>query len=314
VFTGCKFHRLADISASRVFDFIARLRTYAPPTGNRKQRQQLSLQTLNYYLRSCKQFCRWAIRDRRTADNALTHLQGWNARLDRRHARRALEPEEISWLLTTAQASAWQYRGMTGRDRHALYAVALGTGLRAGELASLTPDNFRLEEDPPVVHLLAAYAKNEKEVDQPIPCDVVTLLRGYLADKSTQDLVWPGTWSERSARMFQHDLEEARQRWLAAGADAEERAPRAESSFLAYRDGAGLVADFHALRHSFITLLAKSGVSPKLAQSLARHSDINLTMSRYTHVVVQDQATALAALPQLVPPRSETTGEEKAVG
>jgi integrase len=148
-------------------------------------------------------------------------------------------------------------------------------------------------------------------VDQPLPADVVGLLRGYLAGKPAGTPVWPGTWLERAARMFRHDVAEARQRWLAA-ADGEERARRSASSFLAYRDAAGLVAVFHALGHTFITLLARSGVSPKLAQSLARHSDINLTMSRYTHVAVQDQAAALGALPGIVPARPGGPG--RAVG
>ena len=39
---------------------------------------------------------------------------------------------------------------------------------------------------------------------------------------------------------------------------------------------------FHALRHTFITNLARSGVHPKTAQSLARHSTITLTMDRYS--------------------------------
>ena len=68
---------------------------------------------------------------------------------------------------------------------------------------------------------------------------------------------------------------------------------------LAYRDHAGLVADFHSLRHTFISNLARAGVHPKLAQSLARHSDINLTMSRYTHTTRGEQSEALAALPDL---------------
>jgi len=34
------------------------------------------------------------------------------------------------------------------------------------------------------------------------------------------------------------------------------------------------VVDFHALRHTFITLLARSGVAPALAKSRARHSTI----------------------------------------
>ena len=58
-----------------------------------------------------------------------------------------------------------------------------------------------------------------------------------------------------------------------------------------------LYADFHALRHSYISLLAAGGVHPKIAQSLARHSDIKLTMNRYTHTVISDEAEALEVLP-----------------
>ncbi len=77
---------------------------------------------------------------------------------------------------------------------------------------------------------------------------------------------------------------------------------------------AGLVADFHALRHTFITRLARSGVSPQMAQSLVRHSDINLTMSRYTHVGLHDQA-ALEESRRLSPPKKERRqGPSKSAG
>jgi hypothetical protein len=36
-------------------------------------------------------------------------------------------------------------------------------------------------------------------------------------------------------------------------------------------------ADFHALRHLFIPMLERAGISPKTAQNLARHRDIRLT-------------------------------------
>src|SRR5262249_40212900 len=53
------------------------------------------------------------------------------------------------------------------------------------------------------------------------------------------------------------------------------------------------------LRHTFITNMVKSGVSPKAAQSLARHSTIDLTMNVYTSLTVHDQASALASLPAI---------------
>jgi hypothetical protein len=55
--------------------------------------------------------------------------------------------------------------------------------------------------------------------------------------------------------------------------------------------------DFHALRNTFITNLSLSGVQPKAAQTLARQSDINLTMNTYTMLRVLDQAAAVEALP-----------------
>lgn len=62
-------------------------------------------------------------------------------------------------------------------------------------------------------------------------------------------------------------------------------------------DEEGRVADFHALRHTFITSLSRAGVNPKVAQSLARHSSIVLTMDHYTHLRVDDDRRALEALP-----------------
>ena len=59
--------------------------------------------------------------------------------------------------------------------------------------------------------------------------------------------------------------------------------------------------DFHALRHTFISRLVKAGVHPKLAQDLARHSDIKLTMNRYTHTLIEDRAEAVNQLLQLFP-------------
>ncbi|MBP89859.1 MAG: hypothetical protein CMJ64_24660 [Planctomycetaceae bacterium] len=71
------------------------------------------------------------------------------------------------------------------------------------------------------------------------------------------------------------------------------------SSFLTYMDADGRYADFHALRKTFITNLSRAGVSPKLAQTLARHSDINLTMNTYTSLEIHDQSAAVEDLPAL---------------
>jgi hypothetical protein len=54
-----------------------------------------------------------------------------------------------------------------------------------------------------------------------------------------------------------------------------------------------LYADFHALRHTYVSMLDRAGVSAKTAQALARHSDVRMTLNRYTHA---DQASMARAV------------------
>ena len=73
-----------------------------------------------------------------------------------------------------------------------------------------------------------------------------------------------------------------------------------QAAGIPYRDDEGRVCDFHSLRHSYITLLERSGAHPKVAQELARHSDIRLTMQVYTHTRLHDLAGAVEDLPALL--------------
>lgn len=63
----------------------------------------------------------------------------------------------------------------------------------------------------------------------------------------------------------------------------------------------GRIADFHALRVTFITGLSMAGVHPRTAMELARHGSIGLTMSTYTRLELHDTAAAIAKLPNLAP-------------
>ena len=56
-------------------------------------------------------------------------------------------------------------------------------------------------------------------------------------------------------------------------------------------------ADFHSCRHLFITSRERAGIRPKVAQTLARHSDIRLTLNVHTHAGLADQAAAIGVLP-----------------
>ena len=50
-------------------------------------------------------------------------------------------------------------------------------------------------------------------------------------------------------------------------------------------------------KHDLAMQQGYGGMSPKLAQTLARHSDINLTMNTYTTLEIDDQFTAVEKLP-----------------
>lgn len=99
--------------------------------------------------------------------------------------------------------------------------------------------------------------------------------------------------------MLKFDLGAARSIWIEESETKKVHKADEKSEFLKYVDSGGRFADFHCLRHTFITNLARANISPKTAQSLARHSDIRLTMDIYTHIDRDQQAAALEALPKI---------------
>jgi integrase len=58
-----------------------------------------------------------------------------------------------------------------------LYRVAAGTGLRASELSSLTPANFRIDRSTSAIVVRVAYSKQRRDDLQPIRSDLAALLR-----------------------------------------------------------------------------------------------------------------------------------------
>ena len=302
VIEGCRFTYWSDISPSRVMTFLDELRADSvDERGNVKR--GISAQTFNFYLAAFKQFCRWMVKDGRASESPVAHLDGLNVRTDRRHDRRALSVEEIRWLLETTRNEPERF-GMTGPQRAMLYRLAMETGLRANELASLTRASFALDGPRPTVTVLAAYSKHRREDVLPLRADTAAELRELLA-LSMPDALAFNVPRGRCAAMFRADLAAARAAWLGRARLVQDRRSREGSSFLSYRDGSGRVADFHALRHTCGSLLAASGAHPKVAQSVMRHSTIDLTMSRYTHVFAGQEADAVAALPNLAAPAQE---------
>ena len=300
VVKGCKFKRMGDISASHVESYLAELRA-----------KGLSIQTVNFYLQAVKQFCRWLVADRRRGDNPLAHLQGGNVKLDRRRDRRELNDEEIGKLISAARCGPVRH-GLNGHDRFVLYATALGTGLRAGELASLTPASLDLDSDLPTVRVVANYAKNRREDVIPIPRDLADLLRGWISEKNStarRTIHLRG----KDANASDRGTDEANGRlWLGAWATARKAGAMMKADLMAagiaFKTDEGQ-ADFHALRHTYLSRLGRSGASPKAMQRLARHASVELTLGRYTHASLYDLGGAVAALPPLPTEPQEEAAE-----
>src|SRR5262249_2464570 len=61
-----------------------------------------------------------------------------------------------------------------------------------------------------------------------------------------------------------------------------------------------LYADFHSLRHSYLALLDRAGLSLKMAMQLARHGGPKLTMARYGRAQLHELGKAVSRLPTLL--------------
>jgi integrase len=239
--------------------------------------------TVNAYLVAMKSFLTWCVREGRAPSNPIAFLPKLNNHEpSRRNRERHLSLEQLAHLLDTAAKSDVVWRGVAGGDRSMRYAMALGTGFRAHELSSLTLASLNLEADVPTATVEAAYSKRRKRDQQPLPTWLVDRLRTWLATHGeltgapSSAKLFPGGWWRRAAEMLREDLEAAE---------------------IDYVDADGRVLDFHGLRHQYITALTAAGVHPKTAQTLARHSTIDLTMNLYTHQLRTDVADALASVP-----------------
>ncbi len=283
-FDGCKFTKLADLNGGRVAGWLAD-----------RRKGSLSIASSNHHLVAVKSFGHWLVKDRRSPENPFAHLSKLNEKVDVRHERRALTADELTRTIQAAERSVLRFRGLDGSTRAILYRLAAMTGLRANELGSLSPASFDLSADPPTITIEAGYSKRRREDVLPLHSDLAARLRQWLSERNQQsddprvilklpntaetkcERLFPGMWTNCAAEMLRLDLD-------AAG--------------VAYSTDGGL-ADFHALRHTFVSNLVAGGVHPKLAQQLARHSTITLTMDRYSHVGLLDLNAALESLPSI---------------
>jgi integrase len=178
-----------------------------------------------------------------------------------------LTPEQVERLLVAA----------LGDRLHALYVLAVGTGLRQGELLGLQWDDVDL-------------------------AGAVLHVRHQLHEVSGR--LWLGDLKTARAKrridvpaLAVEALREHRQRMLAEGhphgwvfCDTEggplRKSNLVRRSFHPLLRRAGLPhIRFHDLRHTHATLLLLQNVHPKIVQERLGHAQISLTLETYSHVV-----------------------------
>ena len=213
-----------------------------------RTRQTFSPKTANEYLGHANALFNWMERNERLERNPLKSVGKSETRGQERYVRRALTQFELATLIQNSG------------KRALAYMLAAYTGLRRGEIKQLTWADVHLDEEHPYILARASTTKNKKTAVLPL----VPQLAQMLKDWREQQHTLTGTVFKRSVPTAVTLLKD-----LAAcgikGVDEHRRH-----------------LDFHALRHTFATMLANAGISPRVAMELMRHSDMRLTAKTYT--------------------------------
>ena len=267
--SACSVKTIDDLDGGKIINTLSSWRS--------RKKKSISMGSSNHYLIAIKGFTRWLWQEKRSPEDVFCNLRKLNSQTDRRRVRRAMTEEQTKTLLSVTAESRKTYRGLLWKlnptDRVLLYSIAIYTGLRSIEIASLKVSSFDLETKTVIVQ--ASNTKNRKKASLPIHPTLLALLKPAIEKlPSSLSLIFPGLDPGQGipGKVFVRDLKRAG---------------------IAILDDQGRVLDFHSLRYTFITNLAKAGVHPGKAQRLARHSDINLTMNTYTQLEVDDLRGAM---------------------
>jgi len=319
----CSFRRLADLNREGMERWLSA-----------RGREGMGARTRNTYLVTAICFANWCTDPnvRRLARNPFDGIIKANEKADPRRQRRSMTEAELVTLLAVAKDrplldALTVRRGKRkgercadvrpevrarlewiGRERRLTYKTLVLTGLRKGELTSLTVGQLHLDGAVCFASLDAADEKNRQGSEIILRDDLADDLRQWLADKLAKmqaaaiDRGEPiparlpaGTpvfnVPSQLCKILDRDL-------VAAGLARRVKGPDGKVS-IDKRDDRGRTLDVHALRHTFGTLMSKGGVAPRTAQAAMRHSKLDLTMNVYTDPALLDVRGALDTLPAL---------------
>jgi integrase len=198
--------------------------------------------TVQTYAEAISAFCGWCVKNKLLDEDPLAALTTGNT--EPTIKRRVLTIAELQQLFATC----YPVRRLT-------YETAVLSGLRAGELRSLSLTH--LDAARGGLKLDPAWTKNRETGFQPLPAWLISKLATQAIGKPpTAKLLYVPLHLHRP---FDHDL-------TRAGLEKKTA------------DGK---LDFHSLRVAYDNLILDCGATVKEAQTWMRHSDPRLTMNTY---------------------------------
>jgi len=228
-----------------------------------RAKQKLAPKTCNEYLGLASAFLNWLERNQRIASNPMRRVAKAETKGKERRKRRALSQTEIDLLL-----------GKSGK-RGLAYFLAAYTGLRRGEMKQLMWSDVHLDAPKPFIEVRASTTKNHRSALIPLVPALAEALRVRVPLNS-----------DKTGKVFRLGVP-----------TPETLRDDLKASGIAVCDDLGRVVDFHALRHTFATMLARAGIPPRVAMELMRHSDMRLTQGTYTDATVLPLFNEVAKLP-----------------
>ena len=240
----------------------------------RQEHQDLAPKTANDYLEAARCLFNWMQKNGRVGSNPLSCVEKVQTLGRETRQRRAFSDEEMRRLLDIAG------------DYRAVYLTAAHTGLRRSEIAALKWSDLVLDAVTPFVQVRASTTKNGKPAAMRLHPEVAAALAALKGNSvNEQEPVF-----KRVPRIerFKRDLKKAG---------------------IFYQDAKGHFADFHSLRKTFGTNLAKAGVPSRIAMALMRHSDRRLTDKIYTDENLLGTWSAFDLLPSFNQPASQIASQ-----
>jgi integrase len=246
------------------------------------QQQQLSARTVQYARAILHHALDQALKWGYVARNVVALVES------PRVERHTIEP------LTEEQAGAL-LQAVAGHRLEVLYRIALGLGLRRGEVLALRW--IDLDLDAKTLRIpTGKTASSARKL--PLPDTLITTLQAHQQRQTVERAEQGDGWKEHGL-VFPSEV----------GTPVSGRNLLRHFKRILKRVGLPETIRFHDLRHSCATFLVAQGVHPRVVMEILGHSQISVTMNTYGHVLPETQQDAVQKLDDVL--RRRDTGEEQ---